>query len=118
MRNSKQRDLILHIINHSYHHPTAEDIYVECRKQMPNISLGTVYRNLNLLLNLNQIQKIAIGNVERFDKKIEHQHFICTNCKKIFDIYDMNFPLIKKIDGKIVQEQIVMFRGICEGCQK
>ena len=70
MRNTKQRDLILQIINNSYNHPCAYDIYLDCKKEIPNISLGTVYRNLNTLLESNSIQKIkSTDNIDRYDKR-------------------------------------------------
>jgi Fe2+ or Zn2+ uptake regulation protein len=118
LRNSKQRDLVLNIINNSYNHPTAEEIYIECRKQIPNISLGTVYRNLNLLIELNQIKKIKCDTVDHFDKNIPHHHFICTNCKKIIDIYNIDIPLYKEINGNIITEQTLTLKGICSGCSK
>ena len=71
MRNTKQRELILNIINNSYNHPSAYDIYLECKKIIPNISLGTVYRNLNTLIETNSIQKIKTT-----DNKIQINFFI------------------------------------------
>ena len=62
---------ILDIINNSYSHPRAYDVYLECKKEIPNISLGTVYRNLNTLLESNSIQKIkSTDNIDRYDKMI------------------------------------------------
>ena len=55
MRNTKQKDLILKIINNSCSHPNTNEIYELAREEIPNISLGTVYRNLNRLVDLNQI---------------------------------------------------------------
>lgn len=118
MRNSKQRNLILDIINKSTLHPSAEDIYIECRKQFPNISLGTVYRNLNLLIGLKEIIKISHGDREHYDKKEEHHHFICRKCNKIIDIYDISVPMLKEIKGHKVEEQVLMLKGICESCQE
>ena len=87
MRNTRQKELILEIINKSYNHPNAYDIYLECMKEIPNISLGTVYRNLNTLVETNMIQKIkTTDNIDRYDKMINHSHFICIKCNKIIDI--------------------------------
>lgn len=118
MRNSKQRSLILDIINKSTSHPSAEDIYIECRKHFPNISLGTVYRNLNLLVSLNEITKITCGDREHFDKREEHHHFICQKCNKIVDIYDIKISKINELNGNIVEEQVLMLKGICKSCQE
>ena len=88
MKYSKQRNIILEIVNSSYNHPTADMIYKEVQKQIPNISLGTVYRNLNQLVEHGYIKKISIPNEsERFDKTLqEHIHFICLSCKKVEDL--------------------------------
>lgn len=119
MRNSKQRSLILQIINQSNIHPTAEEIYNECRKQMPNISLGTVYRNLNMLVNLNSIERIrAIDGMDHFDKKVEHSHFICQKCGKIIDIYELILPKYETVLGHQITNQTTIFKGICIDCQK
>ncbi len=119
MRNSKQRNLILDIVNQSTSHPTAEEIYIECRKQFSNISLGTVYRNLNLLVELNEIIKVeGVDDKEHFDKKIEHYHFVCNSCKKIIDIYGIEMPKYQEINGHKIDEQILTFKGICNSCQK
>ena len=74
---------LLEIINNSYSHPNAYDVYLECKKEIPNISLGTVYRNLNTLLETNSIQKIkSTDNIDRYDKIDDfHAHFsILYNC--------------------------------------
>ena len=73
MRNTKQRKMILEIINNSYNHPTAYMVYQECTKILPNISLGTVYRNLNTLVSSGEIQRLDIPNqMTRYDKLINH----------------------------------------------
>lgn len=116
MRNTKQKDLILKIINKSYNHPTAYDIYLECRKEIPNISLGTVYRNLNTLVETNMIQKIKSNNIDRFDRMENHSHFICRKCNKIIDI-NKKFDFDKYIDGNEVLNCRVILEGICEDCK-
>ena len=58
MNRSKQRDIILEVVSNSCEHPSADMVYQEVKKQIPNISLGTVYRNLNLLVELKKIRKI------------------------------------------------------------
>ena len=116
MRSTRQRELILEIINNSYNHPNAYDIYLECRKFIPNISLGTVYRNLSALVESNNIQKIkSIDNIDRYDKLINHSHFICIKCNKIVDInnkVDYNEYIG---DNKVLNCKIT-YEGICKNC--
>lgn len=119
MRNTKQKSLILEIINNSDSHPSAESIYNECKKIIPNISLGTVYRNLNQLVDLNVIQRIKMkNNIDRYDRLDEHVHFICIKCNRIIDIYEKANINFKQLIGnnKILNCKI-SFEGICEECQ-
>ena len=90
MRQTKQNTLILDIVNNSYNHPTAYDIYLICKNKIPNISLGTVYRNLNNLVESGKILRIKMpNNIDRYDKIYnKHAHFICIKCNKIIDIFD------------------------------
>jgi Fur family ferric uptake transcriptional regulator/Fur family peroxide stress response transcriptional regulator len=85
---SRQRDLILRIIRHTNIHPTASWIYEEARKIKPDISLGTVYRNLRLLRSEGKIQEFCMGNeVHCYDGDLrEHSHIRCTECGRIVDI--------------------------------
>ncbi len=88
MKYSKQRELILTTVRKNLIHPTADQVYSIIRKTMPNISLGTVYRNLNLLAENGDIIKISLPNQsDRFDGTLEpHYHMICNKCNKVFDI--------------------------------
>ncbi|MEG0994802.1 MAG: transcriptional repressor [Bacilli bacterium] len=120
MRNTKQRDLVLNIINESCTHPTAEEIYFECKKQIKNISLGTVYRNLNSLVDLRKIKRLKMSNhIDRFDKETKHIHFICIRCDKIIDIYEHNILNYTNLIGKNkVLDCKISLEGICEECLK
>ncbi len=116
MRNTKQRELILDVVNNSFNHPTAFQIYLECKKKIPNISLGTVYRNLNTLVGSNMIQKIKLNdNIDRYDKIINHSHFMCIECNKIIDIYD-SFDYKNYLDGNKVLNFKIILEGICKDC--
>ena len=118
MRNTKQRKLVLDIINNSYSHPTAEDVYMKCKKVVPNISLGTVYRNLNLLVELNQIIRLRFDNdVDRFDKCLDHAHFHCAKCSKIEDIYE-SIDIANLIGNNKVIDCKIILEGICSDCLK
>lgn len=117
MRNSKQNNLVLAIVNESHEHPTAEEVYFQARRKMPNISLGTVYRNLNILVNSNMLRKIKTGeDTYRYDNNIlKHNHFVCRVCGMVYDV-DVN-KAVEKEDalGNIVQD--ITYFGICKNCK-
>lgn len=119
LRNTRQKELILAIINHSYDHPTAQEVYNECRKRIPNISLGTVYRNLNLLVESLLIRRIKMpDHIDRYDKMIDHHsHFICVRCEKIIDLESIH-KAYDMIDDHKVLDYEVSFKGICKDCLK
>ena len=96
----------------------AYQIYDEARKQISNISLGTVYRNLGGLENDNLIISLMVNGVKHYDKVIPHYHFICKKCSKIVDVFDVKFPKIEKIENNIVSDYKIFFKGICGECQK
>ena len=88
MKNySRQREEILREIEKLYSHPTAEDIYMIVKGKDPAISRSTVYRNLNLLVEDEKINKISMqAGPDRYDFIREpHSHIICTKCGKVFD---------------------------------
>lgn len=124
IRHSKQRDLILDFIKSTNQHPSADVIYEQIRKQLPNISLGTVYRNLKLLESLGQITIVkGHDNIEHFEiKHQEHAHLICTNCGCIIDIdlpNALQTKLVKLIKDKALVDKISLsYQGLCKNCQK
>lgn len=89
-RYSRQREMILEYLSHTTAHPTAETIYGDLKPECPSLSLATVYRNLNLLVNTGKIIKLDTGeNVDRFDANTNnHYHFVCTACHTVSDIFD------------------------------
>lgn len=117
MRNTKQRTLVLEIINNSFEHPTAYMIYQKCLENLPNISLGTVYRNLNTLVELGKIQRLEIpGHIDRYDKMECHDHFVCLQCGKIYDLKRSNISYQKMIDGHLIQACNIRYEGTCHDC--
>ena len=123
MRNSKQRETILRIVKESDDHPTADMVYNRARVLINNISLGTVYRNLNLLSEQGLIKKFKIiGDNERFDKTvIMHSHFVCKCCGKVVDIMEDSMKgfideLSKKTDSLIERYEVSLL-GTCSHCQ-
>ena len=99
MRRSMQRKVILDIINNSNEHLDAYGLYYAAREKLSRISLGTIYRNLKSLVDAGEIDVIYDGTDKlRYDKREDHQHFLCTKCHKIIDISDSIF---KKCNNSI-----------------
>lgn len=121
LKYSRQRQAIWEFVRNRNDHPTADTIYVNVRKSYPNISLGTVYRNLMLLKKLGRIRTIETGGgVVRFDPKMEdHAHFICKSCGSISDLpFDAGNILenaSENCSGRITGYD-AFFYGICEKC--
>lgn len=123
MRNSKQRNIILKTLTARPTHPTAEQLYGRVKEDNPSISLGTVYRNLNLLAQSNLIRKIdGLHNTAHFDHNImDHYHFTCLNCGDVFDIpcdiaRDIQTKAEKASGFKITEHEIVL-KGFCKKCR-
>ncbi len=119
MRYSRQRELITDIIKGRCDHPTADMIYNSCREIEPNISLGTVYRNLKLLSDEG-----VIITLETEDKRIHydgdlsrHSHFICQRCGKIVDLFKPS-RLPEEVDelGLKVTGEKCIYYGKCNDC--
>ena len=86
---------------------------------MPKIALGTVYRNLNSLVENNKIIRIKMkDNIDRFDKNIKHSHIICNKCGKIDDVFINYFDKLPKVNNYDVMNYELIFKGICNKCKK
>lgn len=118
MRTTKQKSLILSIVNNNHTHPSAVEIYDMCRSIIPAISLGTVYRNLNSLVEEGLIKRIKVlDNIDRYDNvEFRHAHFICIKCGKIIDLDSKYVFHDKIIDNNEVLDCDVNFKGICQEC--
>jgi Fur family transcriptional regulator, peroxide stress response regulator len=122
-RNTKQREAILRLLRNTRSHPTADQIYDEVRKDIPNISKGTVYRNIQVLEEDGAISVLNInGTQSRYEVKQEsHYHFRCKKCGRVFDLdepveLELDERVAKKT-GFIVAYHQTEFRGICKDCQ-
>ncbi len=123
LKYSKQREAIKNFLVTRYDHPTAETVYLNIRKEFPNISLGTVYRNLNLLAEIGEIQKLSPGiGPDRFDgNPAPHYHFICRHCGCVMDLTvsgldHINILAGQDFDGEI-EGHITYFYGSCPSCK-
>jgi Fur family ferric uptake transcriptional regulator/Fur family peroxide stress response transcriptional regulator len=123
-RNTRQRAVILDILRKSCSHPTAEIIYREARHVLPNISLGTVYRNLNFLRDHGAVREIRPneGGSSRFEgMDTSHAHFHCVHCSALLDIplpaalENLRFEEEEKISAVSLIDLHVM--GSCSGCE-
>lgn len=124
MKYSKQRELVLKTLRENVIHPTADEVYQLARKEMPELSLATVYRNLNQLAGLGMIRKIEglNGSVHYDHNLCNHYHFICTKCNKVYDVpYDIAPGLADQVTAKTglnVESYDISFKGICPDCIK
>ena len=122
-RKSRQRERILEILYGTKTHPTADTIYLMMKNEYHDLSLGNVYRNLNILVETGKIRRLDFGSTfNRFDGNCEiHSHFVCEKCKSVSDLELIdNFnpaDFIKNINGKTVKDYSLEFFGLCENCR-
>jgi Fur family peroxide stress response transcriptional regulator len=123
-RETKQREAILRVLRNTRTHPTADWIYEEVKKEIPNISKGTVYRNLSVLREAGQVSELNMdGTVSRFEIKQEiHYHFRCERCGRVIDVDE---PVDRELDKRVanktglkISSHQLEFRGLCCDCQK
>ncbi len=124
LKYSRQREAIKTFLMTRTDHPTADVIYQNLRQEYPNISLGTVYRNLTLLVSLGEIQKIQSPDAsEHFDGNVApHLHICCSNCNKVEDIHGVQLPDLAEHVSPFYKGQItgysIYFQGLCEECME
>ena len=122
LKYSRQRDEIITFLRSRKDHPTAEVVYRNVRMQNPHISLGTVYRNLNLLADCGEILRLRLNDgIERFDADTSlHYHFVCTECGSVIDLNIKNIDSITEIAGAgfdgHVDGHVTYFYGTCGQC--
>ena len=118
-RYSRQRELIYHTVMASKAHPTAEMVYTALKTQRPNLSLGTVYRNLHLLADEGKLKRMPFP-VERFDGDVTpHHHFCCEGCGQVSDVpgdYDPALDHAPQAMGCQVTRHEVVYYGLCAAC--
>lgn len=121
-RNTIQRQLVLQAVQ-SLDHPDAEEVYENIFREHPNVSKGTVYRNLNILAAQGEILKIETGNgADKFDFRTNpHYHMRCRICGKIFDAHLSPLvpeKLLGDTHGFVVERHNLEFIGTCSECNK
>ena len=123
-RMTRQRRIILEELRGNHNHPTASEVYELVRRRLPRISLGTVYRNLELLSEQGLIRKLELGNSQRrFDAATEnHYHLRCVGCGQVKDapvepVTTMESALRGVSDYEIIGHRLE-FIGLCPACQR
>ncbi len=124
LKYSRQRQVIYDFLMTRKDHPTAEMVYRNVRQEYPNISLGTVYRNLTLLADMGEIQRLRVGDgIDHYDADTsKHYHFVCSKCGGVSDIEISSIEGIlesarENFDGEI-QGHVTYFYGVCDKCRK
>lgn len=123
IKYSRQREAIKEYLMSTKSHPTADMVYVELRKAFPNISLGTVYRNLNFLVEHGEALKLSCDDdKDHFDgNTMPHSHFYCRKCGSVID-FDVPAVDLEKVaeqmnfDG-MIESSMTFFHGICSNCK-
>ena len=120
-RFTRQRRIILQEVRGQRYHPSAKEVYDAVKIRLPNISLGTVYRGLGVLVELGLIRKVEHGEYARFDANLtDHHHLICTGCNQLLDVdTPLSEPLNThqfKARGFEVQGYKLELYGLCPTC--
>ena len=122
---SAKREAIYKTIAEMKSHPSAEQVYEKLRDEIPDLSLGTVYRNLALFRKSGKIRSVGVlGGHERFDADLsDHAHFVCERCFEIRDIFvpddSLEMNIIEQLEsgGCTVSSRSMVFYGLCAGCR-
>lgn len=124
-KHSRKRDAILSCLRSTTCHPTAEWIYQQLKPEIPDLSLGTVYRNLALFKKEGLIDSVGtVDGLERFDgNRAPHAHLVCTCCHAVLDCFNLELPetvfaSARAQTGARIDGCKLVFTGLCESCQK
>ena len=124
-KHFRKRDAILDCLRQTKAHPSAEMLFTHLKPQIPDLAMGTVYRNLTLFRKEGLVSSVAtVNGVERFDANTTpHVHFICTHCDAVIDLDEMQVPATlssaaENCCGGQVSGCQLSFTGICRECQK
>ena len=124
-KHFRKRDAILSCLRQTTEHPSADWVYAKLKPEIPDLALGTVYRNLTLFKDQGLIASLGtVGGVERFDGHVTpHVHFICTACHRVTDLSQIQVPeelnaSASRASGGQVESCQLTFRGRCAGCKE
>lgn len=123
---SAKREAIYQTLASTKAHPTAEWVYEQLKPKIPDLSLGTVYRNISVFREMGLAKSVGVVNgQERFDTDMsKHSHFVCSKCFKIMDVpkgknfVDSNIYEYVERECKVkIENHSIMFYGICRDCE-
>lgn len=122
-RQTRQRRVVYESVKRSKSHPTADMIFDRVRRALPNISLGTVYRNLSVLKEQGLLNELhGTDRKTHYDANLHpHAHFTCLKCGAITDIMEcpeVNWHSLEELAGCSVNDQRIEFNGICRSCRE
>ena len=129
MNYSRQRSLILDIVKNTKSHPTADWVYQQAKKELPSIGIATVYRNLNMLVEMGEITRLVTGDgQDRFDGTVEeHFHLKCGCCGSLMDLKPQDDEKLRAMKEAIcaafpdadvdAQLSAVLLKGTCAVCR-
>ncbi len=134
-RLTEPRKLVLEILRNSDEHPTATEIYVQAHRMKPSIGLTTVYRTLELLIQLGIVQKFEFGEgksrfelVDKPGANGRHHHLVCLKCRKIIDYSDISEEekeFLSRVKGRLkskhdfkIFDHLMWFYGVCRECRE
>ena len=122
-KHFKKRDAIYNCLRMSKAHPSAEELFTQLKPQIPDLSIGTVYRNLTLFKQQGLATSVAtVKGIERFDANTApHVHFICSHCDAVLDLDEICVPeqlkaAVETSSGCLVEGCQLSFTGTCENC--
>lgn len=121
-RNTHQRELVLNAVKSLHNHPNANQVFEYVHERDPKVSMGTVYRNLNLLVENGEILSVQAPGGNHYDFRTDdHSHVVCSNCGCMADAimdYDSSLDEIaQRESGYQISGHFVVFEGLCPDCQ-
>lgn len=120
IKPSKQRVIILKYLNeHLKEHHSVDDMYSYFKANKINLSLATIYNTINIFKDKKIISAVKMSNGEyRYEKNIDsHIHFECNKCNKVYNMDSMSEDFENKHEGFKIQEEHVLFTGVCPECK-
>jgi Fur family ferric uptake transcriptional regulator len=120
-RRSKQREVILDELRKLKTHPRSDELYSLVRQKIPNVSLGTVYRNLGQLHSEGMALEIYCGDFVRYDGNVSpHDHFLCRGCRRVWDFDEGQSGALdsyaRQASGFQIDGHYTMYLGLCPDC--
>ncbi len=122
-RNTRQRQLVLDTVRARFDHPSADQIYLDVRALNNKISRGTVYRNLNVLVQQGEVLQVKLAHTDRYEGHLyKHYHLVCQKCGAVCDV---PLPYRSEMDeltaqktGYTIHGHRTVFEGLCPECQQ